>query len=456
MYCLCKLFSGTVWTATAHAITAVIGSGVLALPWSVAQMGWIFGPLALVTFALITYYTALLLSDCYRSPDPIKGNRNHTYMGVVRACLGKRDVLICGIVQYIMLWGTIVGYTITSATSMMAVKRSNCFHKNGHEARCGTSGNKFMLIFGGIEIVLSQFPNLEKITLLSVMAAVMSFAYSFIALYLCLVKFASHLEFKGTLTGVEMGKNGISPSTKVWHSFQALGNIAFAYTYAMLLVEIQDTLKSPPAENKTMKRASLYGLGATTLFYVSLGVVGYVAFGNSAPGNVLTGFYEPFWLVDIANLAVLLHLIGAYQVYAQVIFKFYENWLSTRVSSTSFFLKVYTLRIPFTESRSLRFTLCKLLLRTLFVVFTTLVGMMLPFFNAVLGLLGSIAFWPLTVYYPVTMYISQAQIKRGSTKWVMLQSLSLVALFVSLISAIGSIADIIERLKHAKLFSIAY
>ncbi|XP_042507740.1 amino acid permease 8-like isoform X2 [Macadamia integrifolia] len=447
--------TGTVWTATTHAITAVVGSGVLALPWSVAQMGWIFGPLALIIFAVITYYTALLLCDCYRSPDPVTGRRNYTYVGVVRACLGKKELVICGIIQYIMLWGTIVGYVITAATSMMAVKRSNCLHYKGHDARCGTSGTLYMLIFGGIEIILSQFPNLEKVTLLSVMAAIMSFTYLFISLYLCIQNFASHHKFKGTLTGVKAGVNGISQSTKVWRSFQALGNIAFAYTFAMLLVEIQDTLKSPPAENKTMKKASLYGLAVTTSLYVSLGCVGYLAFGNNAPGNVLTGFYEPFWLVDIANLAVLIHLIGAFQVYAQPIFSSYEKWLASKCPSTVFFNKVYTVRLPFTEA-CFRFTICKLVLRTLFCIFTTLVAMMLPFFNAILGLLGSIAFWPLTVYFPVTMYISQAKIKTGSFKWLGLQSLSLISLLVSLVSALGSVADIIDRLKHAKIFSVTF
>ena len=63
-----------------------------------------------------------------------------------------------------------------------------------------------------------------------------------------------------------------------------------------------------------MKKATLYGIGVTAIFYVSLGCVGYAAFGNDAPGNILTGFYEPFWLVDIANIAVLVHLLGAFQV----------------------------------------------------------------------------------------------------------------------------------------------
>jgi proton-coupled amino acid transporter len=78
-----------VWTATAHAFTAIIGSGILALPWSVAQLGWILGPFFLVFFAAVTYYIAILLCDCYRTPDPVKGRRNYTYMDAVRALLGS-------------------------------------------------------------------------------------------------------------------------------------------------------------------------------------------------------------------------------------------------------------------------------------------------------------------------------------------------------------------------------
>lgn len=65
-----------------------------------------------------------------------------------------------------------------------------------------------------------------------------------------------------------------------------------------------------------MKRATSIGISTTTVFYVLCGTVGYAAFGNDAPGNFLTGFgfYEPFWLVDIANICIAIHLIGAYQV----------------------------------------------------------------------------------------------------------------------------------------------
>lgn len=64
-----------------------------------------------------------------------------------------------------------------------------------------------------------------------------------------------------------------------------------------------------------MKKATFIGITVSTVFYTLCGVVGYAAFGNKAPGNLLTGFgfYEPFWLVDIANVCIVVHLVGAYQ-----------------------------------------------------------------------------------------------------------------------------------------------
>lgn len=72
----------------AHIITAVIGSGVLSLAWSTAQLGWIGGPVALLCFAVVTFVSSSLLADCYRSPDSVTGVRNPSYMDAVRVNLG--------------------------------------------------------------------------------------------------------------------------------------------------------------------------------------------------------------------------------------------------------------------------------------------------------------------------------------------------------------------------------
>lgn len=80
--------AGNVWTATTHIITVVVGAGVLALAWAMAQLGWIAGIASILIFSSISIFTYSLVSDCYRFPDPINGKRNYTYMQAVKAYLG--------------------------------------------------------------------------------------------------------------------------------------------------------------------------------------------------------------------------------------------------------------------------------------------------------------------------------------------------------------------------------
>ncbi|KAJ6335345.1 hypothetical protein OIU78_012054 [Salix suchowensis] len=95
-----------------------------------------------------------------------------------------------------------------------------------------------------------------------------------------------------------------------------------------------------------MKRASFVGILTTTTFYILCGCLGYAAFGNDAPGNFLTGFgfYEPFVLVDLANVCIAIHLIGAYQVFCQPIFSFVESRCHGRWPDSKFITKMYMAR----------------------------------------------------------------------------------------------------------------
>ncbi|XP_038718086.1 amino acid permease 6-like [Tripterygium wilfordii] len=443
--------TGTWLTASAHIITAVIGSGVLSLAWAIAQLGWIAGPTVLMAFSFITYFTSTMLADSYRAPDPVTGKRNYSYMDVVRANLGGRKVQLCGLAQYGNLIGITIGYIITASISMAAVRKSNCFHKEGHHAKCATSNNPYMIIFACIQIVLSQIPDFDKLSWLSIVAAIMSFTYSTIGLALSMAKVAGGAHARTSLTGVTIGVD-VSGSEKVWRSFQAIGDIAFAYAYSTVLIEIQDTLKSSPPENKAMKRASLIGVSTTTVFYILCGCLGYAAFGNNAPGNFLTGFgfYEPFWLIDIANVCIAIHLIGAYQVFCQPTFSFVEKKCQQHWPENTLITREYALNIPRYGVYHVNFF--RLVWRTAYVIVTAVVAMILPFFNDFVGLIGAASFWPLTVYFPIEMYIARSKMKKFSFTWTWLKILSWACLVVSLVAAAGSIQGMVNSLRSYKPF----
>ena len=81
---------------------------------------------------------------------------------------------------------------------------------------------------------------------------------------------------------------------------------------------MQDTIRRPSkgSEAHQMKKATTLAIFVTTSFYMAVGCIGYGGFGNDAPTNLLTGFgfYNPYWLIDIANVFIMVHLVGAYQV----------------------------------------------------------------------------------------------------------------------------------------------
>ncbi|KAG6417452.1 hypothetical protein SASPL_119612 [Salvia splendens] len=430
--------TGTVWSTGAHIITAVIGSGVLTLAWAIAQMGWIAGPIALIVFSLVTLFTSYLLADCYRAAD---GTRNYIYKDAVKNYLGGIKYKFCAIVQYSYLFGVTIGYSITTAISLVAMKKAICFHKHGHNHDCTLSNNPFIILFGLIEIVLSQVPNFHELAFLSYIAAIMSFGYATIGLGLSIAKVAEGRHVTTSITGKPIGKD-YSAEEKMWSCFAAIGNIAFAYAFAVVLIEIQDTIRSGSlTESKVMKRASTAGIMISTIFYLSCGLLGYAAFGNDAPGNFLTGygFYEPYWLVFTANLFIAIHLFGAYQVFCQPIFAAVEAWCGRVWPGNKLLSKKY-------KWWKLRLSPFRVVWRSLYVVFTTFVAMMLPFFNDFVGLLGAISFWPLAVFFPIEMYMVRTGVSRSSCRGLFLQVLSGFCLVASLLAAAGSVRGLIQSL----------
>ncbi|KAK6945956.1 Amino acid transporter, transmembrane domain [Dillenia turbinata] len=225
---------------------------------------------------------------------------------------------------------------------------------------------------------------------------------------------------------------------------------------------MQDTLKSGPSKIKAMQKATTVAISITTIFYVLCGMIGYAAFGNKAPGNLLTGFDSDkwFWLVNVANVCVAVHLIGAYQVttftqalvcirlmqvLAQPFFQFVETKCANKWPESGFIKTTYQIHIPMFGNYDVNFF--RLVWRSVYVLITSLVAIILPFFNAFLGLIGAVAFWPLTVFFPIEMYIKQTKMRRFSFTWLCFEALSLFCLMISLLAAAASIHDLVVSAK---------
>jgi hypothetical protein len=136
--------AGTLVTASAHIITAVIGSGVLSLAWAIAQLGWVIGPVVLLAFSAITWFCSSLLADCYRAPPgPGQGKRNYTYGQAVRSYLGTYvrplllkldDSTFKSIQMYLILVrGVQVPAVLAGAVRQPGGRHHRLHHHHGHQ-----------------------------------------------------------------------------------------------------------------------------------------------------------------------------------------------------------------------------------------------------------------------------------------------------------------------------------
>ncbi|EFN53996.1 hypothetical protein CHLNCDRAFT_53357 [Chlorella variabilis] len=322
-----------------------------------------------------------------------------------------------------------------------------------------------ILIFAGGQLLLSQTPSMDESWVASVVATAMSFGYSSIALGLSIGKVADG-NVHGTLGGRES-------SDKVWGIFGAFGNVIFAYAFSMILIEIMDTvadappgfgdsqflaapsassastLKDPNAKDGSslasggsaayagplpgaaparddrqrwqvvqMRKAVNWAMVIITFFFVSVGVFGYLAFGDvpcGTGGNVLTCYSSPRWLLIAANT----------MVYSQPVFFFVEGWIR------------HSPRFPaYASSRA-----AVISGRCFYVAVVAAISMMLPFFSDMVGLVGALGFWPATVLFPIEMYIRVYKPSRRA--WWLLEALNLLCLVLTVCAVAGSVQQIV-------------
>lgn len=121
---------------------------------------------------------------------------------------------------------------------------------------------------------------------------------------------------KGVQPDVDYSYKGKDTQTVVFNFFSALGDVAFAYAGHNVVLEIQATIPSSPEKpsKKPMWRGVLVAYVIVAICYFPVALVGYYVFGNTVDDNILITLQKPKWIIAAANLFVVIHVIGSYQV----------------------------------------------------------------------------------------------------------------------------------------------
>ncbi|KAL1314696.1 hypothetical protein AAHE18_16G207600 [Arachis hypogaea] len=336
------------WYSAFHNVTAMVGAGVLSLPYAMSKLGWGPGVTVLILSWIITLFT---------------------------------------------LWQMVEMHEMVP-----------------------------------VHFVLSHLPTFNSITLVSLAAAIMSVSYSTIA-------WGASIH-NGVIEDVQYGYKSKSKAGTTFNFLSALGDVAFAYAGHNVVMEIQATIPSTPEKpsKAPMWKGVVVAYIVVAFCYFPVALIGYWIFGNSVEDDIFSSLKKPNWLIAMANMFVIIHVIGSYQVYAMPVFDMIETLMVKKFN--------------FQPSTMLRF-----IVRNVYVAFTMFVAITIPFFDGLLAFFGGFAFAPTTYFLPCIMWLAIYKPKRFSLSWFTNWICIVLGVALMILSPIGGLRSIIIKAKTYEFYS---
>ncbi|PIA33643.1 hypothetical protein AQUCO_04000005v1 [Aquilegia coerulea] len=406
------------WSSAFHNVTAMVGAGVLSLPSAMAMLGWGPGTCILILSWIITLYTLWQMVEMH---EMVPGKRFDRYHELGHHAFGKKGLWFIVSQQLIVQVGTDIVYMVTGGRSLMKVFAIVFPHVK-------LRMTYWIMLFASPHFILSQSPNFNSIWVVSLVAAVMSLSYSTIAWTTSL--------HKGVQPDVQYNYIASTTTGTFFNFLNALGEIAFAYAGHNVVLEIQAQIPSTPENpsKKPMWRGVVVAYLVVALCYFPVALIGYWMFGNKIQDNILMSLEKPNWLIAVANFMVFIHVIGSYQVYAMPVFDMMET--------------VLVKKMKFSPGLPLR-----LIARSLYVAFTMIIAIIVPFFGGLLGFFGGFAFAPTTYFVPCIIWLKLYKPKKYSLSWLTNWICIIFGICLTVLAPIGGLRQIILDYKTYRFLS---
>ncbi|KAI5057539.1 hypothetical protein GOP47_0027967 [Adiantum capillus-veneris] len=403
--------------AAFHVATTIATPAAYApLPFALASLGWPAGMGMLVMGTLVTWYSSILVASLWEWD----GVPHTNYRELAQSIFGEKGYWAVTFFQQFASLGNNIAIQIAAGTSMKAI------YKIYHQ-RDNMSLQKFMIIFGIVELGLSQFPTIHSLRWVNAVCTLSTIGFTTTSIGLSIYN------------GKKLDRSTIdykihgTKSSQVFGVFNALGTIAFSFGDAML-PEIQSTLKSPVKKNMYKGVSGAYVVIIAT--YWTLAGFGYWAFGSSVSPYLVNSFIEPSWAIILANAFAILQICGCYQIYCRPTIGYFEDTLVQRKKS------------DFNTKTKM---LIRLLITTTYMAIVTLIACALPFFGDFVALCGAFGFTPLDFVIPAVAFLAVRKPKL-KVVWIVNIVIAMLYTFVSILGSIGAIRFITIDIVTYKLF----
>ncbi|KAK4768844.1 hypothetical protein SAY86_026994 [Trapa natans] len=410
-----------------NGINVLCGVGILSTPYAASEGGWA-GLAILLIFAVISYYTGILLRYCLDSQP-----RLETYPDIGQAAFGTAGRIAISIILYIELYVCCVEYIILESDNLSSLFPNAHINLGGFEL---DSHHLFALM-----TALAVLPTvwLRDLSVLSYISAGGVVASVLIVLCLFWVGLVDHVDLHSRST-TTLNLSGLPV---------AVGLYGFLYSGHAVLPNIYTSMKQPNQYPSVL----LTSFGICTCLYAGVAVMGYLMFGGATLSQFtlnmpkgLVASKVAVWTTVRFNSCRNIHIPKEslmlsktpFMIFPQVVNPFTKYALT--MSPVAMCLEEL---IPSTQSKSHMYAI---VIRTALVMSTLFVALSVPFFGLVMSLIGSLLTMLVTLILPCACFLSILKERVTRFQRACCCVIILVGVMSSIFGTYSALSKIIENL----------
>ncbi|KAL2336589.1 hypothetical protein Fmac_011035 [Flemingia macrophylla] len=341
-----------------NGINILCGIGLLTIPYAIKKGGWL-SLIILIIFAMMCCYTGMLLIRCLQNYPELK-----TYPDIGQAAFGIVGRLGIAIMLYVELFASCVEYIILVSDNL-----SSLFPKT-HITFGGADFDKEQVFAITAAVLVLPTVWLRNLSLLSYVSVGGIFATILVALCLFWVGMIDQVaEFKPG--GKILDLKNISVS---------VGLYSFCFAGHAIFPNIYSSMKEPSKFPLVLYVCFVFCL----LMYVSVGIVGYLTFGDLVASQFTLNMPKELYASEIATWTTVVTPMAKYALTLLPIALSIEE---------------------LTTSPRLRCHATSVIIRTILVILSLLVAIYIPYFGSLMALIGSLLSILVAIIYPCACFL---------------------------------------------------
>ncbi|GAA0176166.1 hypothetical protein LIER_29210 [Lithospermum erythrorhizon] len=369
--------------AVLNGTNVLCGVGLLTTPYAVKEGGW-SGIAILFVFAVLSFYTGLLLRSCLDSQPGLE-----TYPDVGQAAFGNVGRFAISIILYVELYASCVEYLILEGDNLSSLFPNVQLNLGGFVL----DGRHFFAFIATLVVLPTVW--LRDLSVLSYLSAGGVIASILVVLTLFWV---------GLVDDVNIHAKGKTLNLSTLPV--AVGLYGFCYSGHAVFPNIYTSME----DRRKFPAVLLTCFGMCTLMYAGTATMGYRMFGEATQSQFTLNLPQHLVASKFAVWTTVINPLSKYALTISPVAMSLEELLPPHYADSHLYA---------------------ILIRSVLAISTLLVGLSIPFFGLVMALIGSLLTMLITFILPCVCFL---KILKGKVT-------TLQATFCALIIAVGVVSS---------------